>query len=172
MSKHSSGILLYKFNNEKLEVMLVHPGGPFWARKDKGAWSIPKGLLEENENPLEAAKREFKEETGFDIDGEFISLGELQQPSKKIVHAWAIEMDLDATRIRSNTFTLEWPKNSGKIQEYPEIDKGDWFDIKQAKKKILIGQISFIDSLIEIIKYVPRKEEMDEEDRYEQRTLF
>jgi predicted NUDIX family NTP pyrophosphohydrolase len=172
MSKHSAGILLFRFRNEKLEVMLVHPGGPFWAKKDNGAWSIPKGLFEENENPMDAAKREFKEETGFEVDGEFIELGELQQPSKKIVHAWALEKDLDETKIMSNTFTLEWPKNSGRLQECPEIDKAGWFDIEQGKKKILKGQISFIDKLVEIINYVPKKEYLDKTDRYTQSTLL
>jgi len=151
MKKYSAGILLFRFKNKKLEVMLVHPGGPFWARKDDGVWSIPKGLFEGNENPLDAARREFKEETGFEADGEFIELGEIQQPSKKIIHAWALEKDLDVTKIMSNKFTLEWPKNSGKVQEYPEIDKAGWFDIEQAKKKIIKGQIGFINKLIEII---------------------
>jgi predicted NUDIX family NTP pyrophosphohydrolase len=172
MSKHSAGILLFRFRNEKLEVMLVHPGGPFWAKKDNGAWSIPKGLFEESEKPMDAAKREFKEETGFEVDGEFIELGELQQPSKKIVHAWAIEKDLDKTKIMSNTFTLEWPKNSGRVQEYPEIDKAGWFDIEQAKEKILKGQIGFIDKLVEIINYVPKKEYLDKNAKYKQSTLF
>jgi predicted NUDIX family NTP pyrophosphohydrolase len=135
MSLHSAGILLFRFKNEKLEVMLVHPGGPIRAKKDNGAWSISKGLLEEHETPLDTAKREFKEEAGLEVDGEFVDLGELNQHSKKIVHAWALEKDSDVTNIVSNTFTLEWPKNSGKIQEYPEIDKAGWFDIELAKKK-------------------------------------
>jgi predicted NUDIX family NTP pyrophosphohydrolase len=141
--------------------------GPFWAKKDEGAWSIPKGLFEENEDPLDAAKREFKEETGFEVEGEFIDLGELKQPSKKIIHAWALEKDLDETKIVSNTFTLEWPKNSGRLQEYPEIDKADWFEIEQAKKKILKGQVGFIERLVEIINYDPKKK-----DKYKQSTLF
>lgn len=172
MNKHSAGILLFRFRNEKLEVMLVHPGGPFWAKKDIGAWSIPKGLFEENENPMDAAKRELKEETGFEVDGEFIELGELQQPSKKIIHAWALEKDLDETKIMSNTFTLEWPKNSGRVQEYPEVDKAGWFDIEQANEKILKGQIGFINKLVEIINYVPKKDYLNKKDRYKQSTLF
>ena len=172
MSMYSAGILLFRFRNEKLEVMLVHSGGPLWEKKDNGAWSIPKGLLEENENPLDAAKREFKEETGFEVDGEFIDLGELNQSSKKIVHVWALEKDLDVTNIVSNTFTLEWPKNSGKIQEYPEIDKAGWFDIELAKEKIRKGQIGFIDKLIEIINYFPKEKPLDKEERYRQTTLF
>lgn len=158
MSKHSAGILLFRFKNGKLEVMLVHPGGPFWAKKDEGAWSIPKGLIEEKENPLDAAKREFKEETGFEVDGDFIELGEIRQPSGKIIHIWALEKDLDVTKIVSNTFTLEWPKNSGKVREYPEVDKAGWFDIEQAKKKIVKGQRGFIDKLMEILNYTPKKE--------------
>ncbi len=130
--------------------MLVHPGGPFWAKKDEGAWSIPKGVFEqEREDALAAAKREFEEETGFEVDGEFIDLGELKQPSRKIVHALALERNLDTADIQSNTFTLEWPKNSGNAKEYPEIDKAQWFTIEEATKKILKGQAEFIDRLIE-----------------------
>ena len=149
MSVHSGGILLFKYVDGGLRVMLVHPGGPFWAKKDEGAWSIPKGILEETEGALRAARREFKEETGFDVDGQFIELGQLKQPGGKIVHAWALENELDVKDIRSNTFTLEWPKNSGNVKEYPEIDKAEWFDVNQAKKKILKGQAEFIDRLIE-----------------------
>jgi len=145
MTMFSAGILLFRFRNEKLEVMLVHPGGPFWANKDDGVWSIPKGLPEDNENPLDTARREFKEETGFEVDGEFIDLGELNQSSVKIVHVWALEKDLDITNIVSNTISYEWPKNSRKIQEIPEVDKAGWFDIELAKKKIIKGQIGFID---------------------------
>lgn len=134
--------------------MLVHPGGPFWANRDEGAWSIPKGLIDGNETALDAAKREFKEETGFEVEGAFIELGELKQPSKKTVHAWAFEKDIDKTQIVSNTFELEWPKNSGNINEYPEIDKGAWFGLAQARIKILKGQAGFIDRLVERIGYV------------------
>ena len=151
MSKDSAGILLFRLKNKRLEVMLVHPGGPFWAKKDYGAWSIPKGLFEEDENPLDAAKREFREETGFEIDGKFIELGKLKQPSTKTVHAWALKKDLDVKDIVSNTFKLEWPKNSGRVQEYPEVDKADWFNVEQAKRKILKGQKVFIDRLVETI---------------------
>jgi predicted NUDIX family NTP pyrophosphohydrolase len=151
MVVHSGGILLFRSNNHKLEVMLVHPGGPFWTKKDEGAWSIPKGVFEENESPLDAAKREFKEETGFEADGEFIELGNLTQPSKKIVHVWALEKDLDETRVVSNKFSLEWPRRSGIMKEFPEIDRASWFDIDLAKKKIQKGQAGFIDRLLEII---------------------
>jgi predicted NUDIX family NTP pyrophosphohydrolase len=152
MTVHSGGILLFRYLAGRLQVMLVHPGGPYWENKDAGAWSIPKGLFEENEGPLEAARREFAEETGFAAQGDFIALGELVQPSKKTVHAWALESDLDTTRIRSNTFTLEWPPNSGRIEHYPEIDKGQWFDIDEARKKITRGQAGFLDRLIDKLK--------------------
>lgn len=141
MAVHSGGILLFRYLDNRLQVMLVHPGGPFWAKKDEGAWSIPKGLLEENEEALEAAKREFAEETGFDIVGEFIDLGELKQPSKKIVHAWALEKNIDTSKIKCNSFSLEWPPKSGKIKDYPEIDKGQWFDIDEARKKRIHRQV-------------------------------
>ena len=131
--------------------MLVHPGGPFWARKDEGAWSIPKGILDENEDPLDAAKREFNEETGLEADGDFIELGEVKQPSGKIVHAWALEKDLDVREIQSNSFTMEWPKNSGKIREYPEIDRAGWFGLDEARTKILKGQLALLDRLAEMV---------------------
>ncbi len=172
MSVYSNGILLFRFRNERLEVMLVHPGGPIWSKKDYGVWSIPKGLPEEHETPLDTAKREFKEETGFEVDGEFIDLGELNQSSRKIVHIWALEKDLDVTNVVSNTFTLKWPKNSGKIQEYPEVDKAGWFDIELAKKKIRKEQIGFIDKLMDIVNYSQKEKRPDKEKRYGQTTLF
>ncbi len=139
---------MYRFRGDELQILLAHPGGPFWKRKDEGAWSIPKGLFEENESPFDAAKREFKEEIGFEVNGNFVNLGSLKQSSKKIVHIWALESDLDETQVVSNKFALEWPKNSGNIKDYPEIDKAGWFGIEQAKKKIQKGQIGFIDRLI------------------------
>lgn len=172
MSTHSAGILLFRYKNSKLEVMLVHPGGPFWVKKDNGSWSIPKGLFEEGETPLEVAKREFKEETGFDIDGEFIELGELKQPSGKIVQAWAFEKDLDVTEIESNTFELEWPMNSGNIRKYPEIDRGQWFGISQARRKILKGQVGFIDVLVKKLDYSPTPDEGGSPLDRGQRSLF
>ena len=153
MSAHSAGILLFRDQRTDLEVFLVHPGGPFWVRRDAGAWSIPKGLFEADESPLEAAKREFREETGFVAQGRFIELGQLKQPSGKIVHAWALEMDVDATRLRSNTFSLEWPRGSGIIQEYPEVDRGAWFDLAQAREKIVKGQVGFIERLLEQLQH-------------------
>jgi len=151
MTVHSGGILLFRRRAGRLELLLAHPGGPLWAHKDEGAWSIPKGLFEENEAPLDAARREFAEETGFDVEGEFIELGVLTQPSGKVVHAFALEHDLDATAISSNTFALEWPPHSGRVEHFPEIDRGEWFGLAQARKKITRGQLEFIDRLIERI---------------------
>jgi len=147
MTVHSAGILAYRFRSGELEVLLVHPGGPFWAGKDAGAWSIPKGIYEDDEQPLEAALREFREETGYAAAGPFIELGELRQASGKIVHAWAAEGDFDVSRLTSNTFTLEWPKGSGQMREYPEVDRGAWFGLGQAREKIVAGQREFLDRL-------------------------
>ena len=164
MAPKSAGILLYKYDNGELHVMLAHPGGPFWAKKDNGAWSIPKGLFEENEKPIEAAKREFKEETGFDVEGDLIELGALKQPSHKIIYAWAAEQDIDVSKIVSNTFALEWPNNSGNIKEYPEIDICQWFGVAEAKIKILEGQAAFIDTLIKRLQYIPSETESPKRD--------
>jgi len=149
MSVHSAGILCYRFQGQVLEVFLAHPGGPFWAKRDAGAWSIPKGLIEADEDPFAAARREFREETGFDANGTFLELGQLKQHSGKIVHAWAVQMDLDATQLKSNTFSLEWPKGSGHVREYPEVDKGAWFELTKARQKIYKGQEDFLDRLLE-----------------------
>jgi predicted NUDIX family NTP pyrophosphohydrolase len=148
MTVHSGGILLFRRHAGGLQVMLVHPGGPLWEHKDEGAWSIPKGLFEEDEAPLDAARREFAEETGFEVAGDFIELGVLVQPSGKVVHAFALEGDLDTEAIRSNTFTLEWPRGSGQIEEYPEIDRGQWLDIGYAERKITRGQLEFLERLM------------------------
>lgn len=147
MAKKSAGILLYRIENKTPEVFLVHPGGPFWAKKDDGAWSIPKGEFEGDEEPLTAAKREFEEETGKKISGEFIELTPVKQKSGKIVYAWAIEGNLDPAKIRSNDFEIEWPPKSGKMKTFPEIDKAGWFDLSEAKKKILESQSPLIDAL-------------------------
>jgi len=152
MRQISAGILLYRKRDEKLEVLLVHLGGPFWINKDLGAWSIPKGLCESEENLLQTAQREFEEETSFALDGDFISLGSIKQPSGKIVHAWALKGDLDADKIKSNTFSLEWPSHSGKIKEFPEVDRGSWFDLETAHNKIFRGQRPFLDRLMEKLK--------------------
>jgi len=138
---------LYRLSGDGLEVFLVHPGGPFWAKKDEGAWSVPKGLFEDDENPLEAAKREFREETGFDISGDFMALTPLKQPSGKVVHVWTVEGNIDAASIKSNMFSMEWPPRSGNQQEFPEVDRGGWFTIAQAQVKLLPGQRGFLDEL-------------------------
>jgi predicted NUDIX family NTP pyrophosphohydrolase len=145
--KTSAGILLYRRRAGALEVFLVHPGGPFWAKKDLGAWSVPKGELAEGEDPLAAAKREFTEETGFPIDGEFRALRPLRQPSGKTVVAWAVEGDCDPAELRSNTFEMEWPPKSGKRQAFPEVDRAAWFPLEEARKRILAGQAAFLDEL-------------------------
>jgi predicted NUDIX family NTP pyrophosphohydrolase len=145
--KTSAGILLYRIRSETLEVFLVHPGGPFWAKKDAGTWSIPKGEFDEGADPLETAKREFHEETGSPISGEFVALTPLKQPSGKLIHAWAVQGDIDASSIKSNTFSMEWPPRSGKQQEFPEVDKGGWFKIPAAQEKLPPGQRGFLNEL-------------------------
>jgi len=143
----SAGLLLYRVRNAILEVFLVHPGGPFWAKKDLGAWSIPKGEIQEGEDGLSAAKREFCEETGFAPEGNFVALAPLKQASKKRVHAWAVRGDCDAKAITSNTFSMEWPPRSGQRREFPEVDRAEWFAMDVAKEKILKGQIGFLEEL-------------------------
>ncbi len=155
MSVHSSGILLYRFFQGRLQVMLVHPGGPFYAKKDDGAWSIPKGIIEAGENPFDAARRELREETGVDSDGEFIALGQARQSDRKTLHAWAVCQDVDTSSIESNTFTMEWPPKSGNIREFPEIDKGRWFDIHEARVKLRKEQLIFLDRLMEKLGFSP-----------------
>jgi predicted NUDIX family NTP pyrophosphohydrolase len=152
MRKNSAGILLYRYRGENLQVLLVHLGGPYWANKDLAAWSIPKGLCEADEDFLQTARREFEEETGFAVDGDFISLGKLKQTSSKLIHAWALEGELDADKIKSNTFTMEWPRNSGRIQEYPEVDKGAWYDLETVRLKIFKEQLPFLDQLTRTLK--------------------
>jgi predicted NUDIX family NTP pyrophosphohydrolase len=153
----SAGILLYRLCKGALEVFLVHPGGPYWRNKDVGAWSIPKGLLEEGDDELAAAKREFEEETGSPVDGEFIELTPLKQPSGKVVHAWAVEGDIDASSVRSNTFPMEWPPRSGKMQAFPEVDRGGWFTLDLAREKMLNGQRGFLDQLEKRVSAPARK---------------
>lgn len=147
MSRKSAGLLLFRESPCGLEVLLAHPGGPFWAKKDEGAWSIPKGEIGEGEDPLSAARREFEEETGIPAGGDAIPLGSLRQPGGKIVHAWAVEGDFDPALLRSNTFSLEWPPKSGRRREFPEIDRAQWFPVGAARQKITKGQAGFLDRL-------------------------
>jgi len=144
--------LMYRQLHGGLEVFLVHPGGPFWAKKDIGSWSIPKGEFVPGEEPLEVARREFEEETGFKASGEFIPLTPRKQPSGKIITAWAFEGDCDPSTIKSNTFSMEWPPHSGKREEFPEVDRAGWFSIPDAKEKIIRGQSGFVEELVRILK--------------------
>jgi predicted NUDIX family NTP pyrophosphohydrolase len=144
----SAGILLYREINNYIEIFLVHPGGPFWKGKDKGAWSIPKGEFTKDEDPLTVAKREFNEETGQIIDGDFIELKPIQQKGGKMVYAWAVEGDADAENIVSNTFRQEWPYKSGNWVTIPEVDKAGWFGVDEAKEKINPAQIELIEQLV------------------------
>ncbi|MGB5299054.1 MAG: NUDIX domain-containing protein [Thiogranum sp.] len=153
MSVQSAGILLFRFKRKKLEILLAHPGGPFFEHRDEGVWSIPKGLCEDNESLLDTARREFQEETGFAVDGNFTGLGKLRLKSGKIVHAWALEYDIDATSMVSNTFEMEWPRHSGQVREFPEMDRAAWFDLVEARLKITKGQAGFIDRLVASIDY-------------------
>ena len=153
MSKKSAGILLYRIKNKILEVLLVHPGGPFWIKKDAGAWTIPKGELNENEEPFDAAIREMKEETGIILKGNYLELTPVKQKAGKLVYAWANEQDIDPSEIKSNEFEIEWPPKSEKKKLFPEIDKADWFDIKTAKEKINPGQLPLIEELIIKLKF-------------------
>jgi predicted NUDIX family NTP pyrophosphohydrolase len=143
----SAGLLMYRRRDGELEVFLVHPGGPFWAKKDLGAWTIPKGTYLEGEDPLDAAKREFTEETGFIAQGEFIELGSVTQAGGKVVCAWAFEGDCNPAELRSNTCTIIWPPRSQRAIEIPEVDRGAWFSIAEARQRILRSQLPFLDNL-------------------------
>lgn len=148
-AKRSAGMLLYRQpGGGALEVLLVHPGGPFWAKKDLGAWTIPKGEIDEGEDAQAAARRELAEETGLEVEGELIALAPIRQKGGKTVHAWAAEADCDPSAIRSNTFSMEWPPKSGRQQQFPEIDRAGWFTIDQARAKILPAQAPLLDDLI------------------------
>jgi predicted NUDIX family NTP pyrophosphohydrolase len=147
MAKRSAGLLLYRRSRPNPEVLLLHPGGPFWISKDDGAWSIPKGLIEGDERPLAAAKREFKEETGFLPRGRFIELGRFKQPSSKLIVVWAVEGDFDPHNLKCNSFSMEWPPKSGRMQEFPEMDRAGWFEANEATRKITKGQLPIIQKL-------------------------
>jgi predicted NUDIX family NTP pyrophosphohydrolase len=149
--KSSAGLILYRLRDGALEVLLVHPGGPFWAGKDSGAWTIPKGELGPEEDPLAAAKREFEEELGFSPDGDFIPLGSITQKAGKVVQAWAFAGDCDPSRIKSNSFMIEWPPRSGKQQAFPEVDRAAFFGIEEAKRKINPAQVDLLSRLQGIV---------------------
>ena len=154
-SKQSAGVLLYRRRGDSWQVFLVRPGGPFWKAKDLGAWSIPKGEFKPGEDPLESATREFTEETGLRIAGSFVPLLPVKQPGGKVVHAFAIEGDCDPALIKSNTFSLEWPPRSGRRRGHPEIDRGEWFGLEEAAKKIGKGQTTLIDQLRVLVGEIP-----------------
>lgn len=159
MPKQAAGILLFRRPSTSpgaggragLEVLLAHPGGPLWARKDAGAWTLPKGQFTDDEAPLDAAKREFEEEMGSKPSGDFQPLGTLKQPSGKIIHAWAAESDFDVTTVKSNLFSMEWPPKSGRMGDFPEVDRAGWFSIDEARLKILKGQSPFLDRLLALL---------------------
>lgn len=156
MSKQSAGIVLYRFKNETPQVLLVHPGGPFWAKKDTGTWSIPKGEIEENENAFAAARREAYEETGINLAtydaSSFIELSPVKIKSGKTIFAWAVEGDFDINEMKSNSFEMEWPPKSGKQKQFPEVDKAGWFSIEEAKLKVNKGQVPMLEEVTEKLK--------------------
>jgi predicted NUDIX family NTP pyrophosphohydrolase len=154
MPKRSAGLLVYRLVDGEPEVLLVHPGGPYWAKKDDGAWSIPKGEYEPGEDPLEVALREFREELGEDPPdtSTAVSIGELIQPGGKRVMAWAVPGDLDVGTVRSNAFTMEWPPRSGRMGEFPEVDRAEWFSVEDARRRLLRGQVAFLDRLSELLE--------------------
>lgn len=152
LAKQSAGLLPYRIVSGRLEVFLVHPGGPYWARKDDGAWSIAKGEFQEGEDPLAAARREFEEETGFRPAGEVLALEPVRQSGGKKVYAWALEADLDPSAVKSDTFSMEWPPGSGRRQEFPEVDRAAWFEIGEARRKILASQVPLLDQLERLLR--------------------
>ena len=161
MAEHSGGILAYKYVNGRLMVMLAHPGGPFWTKKDDAAWSIPKGLQEGEEAILETAKREFEEETGYKIGADLLDLGTIKQPSRKEITVFAVEMEIDVNQVKSNLFEMEWPPKSGNIQKFPENDRAQWFAIEEARQKIFKGQRGFLDRLAASLHYQEAAEAAD-----------
>ncbi len=150
--KQSAGILLYRLKDTQIEVLLAHPGGPLWKNKDEGSWTIPKGEFDTDEGPLDAANREFTEETGIALYGEFTELKPIKQKSGKQVFAWALEFDVEASAVQSNVFEMEWPPKSGKLKRFPEIDRAAWFTIEEAKQKINPAQVLFIEELVQKIE--------------------
>jgi predicted NUDIX family NTP pyrophosphohydrolase len=150
--KNSAGLLLFRLRDGHLEIFLVHPGGPLWARKDLGAWSIPKGRIEDGENALDAAQREFEEETGLKPEGAFVPLTPVTQRGGKVVYGWAFEGDCDPGTVSSNTFTMEWPPRSGRMQQFPEVDRACFFDVEEARTKINPAQAQFLEELERLLQ--------------------
>ena len=152
MAKRSAGLLMYRISESKLQVFLVHPGGPFWANKDRGVWTIHKGEIDRDEDSLDAARREFEEETGFVAQGEFLSLGKIRQKSGKVVEAWAFAGDYDPSLLSSNLCSVEWPPQSGRQIKVPEVDRAGWFDLSGAKVKLIEAQWPFLDRLQDLLE--------------------
>lgn len=152
MPKTSAGLLMYRRRGSDLEVLLVHPGGPFWWKRDLGSWSIPKGEMNAGEDLLAVARREFEEETGVRPKGTFADLGWIRQKGGKTVYAWAVEGELDPAVIRSNTFTLEWPPGSGRIEEFPEVDRASFFSVGEAKARINPGHVPLLERLAQVLR--------------------
>ena len=148
--KKSAGLLVYKRSGSGLRVLLAHPGGPYWAKKDLGAWTIPKGEFDDEE-PLAAARREFAEEIGQSITGDFVALTPCRQKSGKLIYAFAVEADIDPGEAKSNTFEIEWPPRSGRMQSFPEVDRGAWFDLVEARQRIQPGQVPILDELVAVV---------------------
>jgi predicted NUDIX family NTP pyrophosphohydrolase len=157
MAKQTAGILVHRRRAGEIEVFLAHPGGPFWAKKDLGAWSIPKGEFVDPETPLDAARREFAEEIGQDVTGEFVSLTPHKSPGGKIIHAFAVAGDVDATKVESNLFEMEWPPHSGRMQSFPEVDRGAWFGIAEARRRLVKGQLPILEELVARLSPPPEK---------------
>jgi predicted NUDIX family NTP pyrophosphohydrolase len=151
----SAGLLVYRRRDGAVEVLLVHPGGPFWRARDDGAWSVPKGEAREGEDLLAAARREMREETGFAPEGAFVRLAPVRQPGGKAVHAWAVEADWDPSGLASDTFALQWPPHSGRVQRFPEVDRAGWFELGEARRKILRGQLGLLEQLERALRAVP-----------------
>ncbi|MGD0443931.1 MAG: NUDIX domain-containing protein [Edaphobacter sp.] len=151
MAKRSAGVILYR-RRDGVEVFLVHPGGPFWSKKDEGAWSIPKGEYQAGEESIDVARREFFEETGFEVSGDLVEVGTVKQTAGKVVTAWAVEGDCDPALLRSNVFEMEWPPRSGRVQSFPEVDRGGWFTLDEARRRILKSQEPLLDLLLVLVR--------------------
>jgi predicted NUDIX family NTP pyrophosphohydrolase len=150
MPRASAGLLMYRRRSGALQVLLVHPGGPFWTKRDLGAWTIPKGEVAQGEDPLATARREFEEETSLRANGPFLPLGSVTQKAGKVVHAWAFEGDCDPALVESNTFEVEWPPRSGKWRSFPEVDRAEWFSLEDARLKLNAAQTSLLDALVRL----------------------